>query len=224
MASAAKQAFSAPVETINIDALLDPILGGNPAGENLQYAGLYDEIREARREDEDLSQGDWKRDRKVADWPRVITLATEALATRTKDLQVGAWLAEALVKTEGFAGLRDGLRLMSELVERFWDHLYPEIDEDDIEGRANALSWMDRPLVLPKALKEVPISKNAGDAGYCYLQVEQSREFRHSGTTGRPRFRGAASDQRAARARCRRRQDHKRAVARFQSGNPPRVL
>ena len=166
--------------TVDIEEMLAPIPGDNPAGTNLQYAGLYDEINEARREDENLVQGEWKRDRKVADWPRVVKLATEALATRTKDLQVGAWLLEALVKTGGFEGLRDGLTILRGLLERFWDGLYPEIDEGDLEARANALTWLERPSMLPKlprALKDVPISESITESRYSYLQWEQSREF-----------------------------------------------
>lgn len=177
MATVAEAVSWSSGQAIDIEALLAPIPGDNPAGQNLQYAGLHDEIREARREDEDLEQGEWKRDLKAADWPRVIIQATEALTTRTKDLQVAAWLAEALVKTSGFAGLRDGLRVMRELLEQFWEHLYPEIDEGDMEARANAIAWMDRPLVLPKAVRDVPITRSITGASYSFLQLEQSREF-----------------------------------------------
>jgi hypothetical protein len=52
----------------NLDALLAPIAGENPSGENLQYSGLHDEIREARRADDDVPQGDWVHELKVADW------------------------------------------------------------------------------------------------------------------------------------------------------------
>ena len=171
------EAVSSSGPAIDVEALFTKIPGDNPAGENLQYSGLYDEIRDARREDEDLDQGLWKHDRKTADWPRVLSIATDALAARSKDLQVAAWLAEALVKTSGFAGLRDGLRVMREMLEQFWDHLYPEIDEGDMEARANAIAWMDRPLVLPKAVKDVPITRSITGASYSFLQWEQSREF-----------------------------------------------
>src|SRR5947207_8308354 len=136
--------MSTVTEAIKIEALLEPIAGDNPAGENLQYAGLHDEIREARYSEDNLEQGDWKREIKSADWQQVASLATEALATRTKDLQVCAWLAEALVKLYGFTGLYDGLKLMRGLNEQFWENLYPEIDKGDLEARANSLAWMDR--------------------------------------------------------------------------------
>ena len=56
-------------------------------------------------------------------------LAGEALATRSKDLQLAAWLTEAQLGREGFAGLREGLELTRALIERFWDHLHPQADD-----------------------------------------------------------------------------------------------
>ena len=166
--------MSSASEVIDVEALLAPIPGENPAGENLQYAGLHDEIREARRSEEDLSQGDWQREIKVADWDLTLDLAEKALATKTKDLQVGAWLTEALVRKHGFPGLRDGLKVMRGLHERFWDQVYPEVEDGDLEGRANSLSWLDRQSAA--AIKEVPLTKASGMA-YSYLQLEDSKRL-----------------------------------------------
>ena len=170
--------MSAAVETnttppvVDLDALLAPIPGGNPAGESQQYTGLYDEIREARRSDDQLDQGDWKREPKVADWAETELLAADALANRTKDLQVCAWLAEALVKLHGFAGLRDALRLTRHIIEQYWDGLYPEQDEGDFEGRANAITWLERQAAA--ALREVPLT---GAAGYSFNDWETASAF-----------------------------------------------
>lgn len=160
---------------IDIDALLQPIEGENPSGENLQYSGLYDEMREARRsEDDTLTQGDWQRDTKVADWNKVIELAVPALTTQTKDLQITAWFAEGLAKLHGFAGVRDSLKLMKSYHEIFWDTLYPEIDEGDMEARGNALAWMDQQVST--AIKEISITK-ASDQNFNFIQYEESKLF-----------------------------------------------
>src|SRR2546421_7917702 len=103
------------------DELLSPVPGANPAGENLRYAPVYDKIKEARREDDDAPQGEWKRERKVADWPLTIKLIGDSLATKTKDLQLAAWLAEAMLVREGVAGLREVLDLIRGYLENFWD-------------------------------------------------------------------------------------------------------
>src|ERR1051325_266281 len=93
---------ASPPALVDLEALLTPLPGENPVGENLLYSGLHDEIREARRAEDDLPQGDWQRTPKTAQWPKVVELATGALANKSKDLQIGAWLSEALVHLYGF--------------------------------------------------------------------------------------------------------------------------
>ena len=96
-----------------LDDLLIPIEGANPSGANLRYDPVYDKIKEARREEDKPPAGMTEHDRKVADNPQVIKLATGLLQTKTKDLQIAAWLTEALLKQRGFGGLKDGLALCS---------------------------------------------------------------------------------------------------------------
>src|SRR5581483_8120802 len=105
------------------DDVLTPIPGANPAGESLRYAQIYDKIKEARREDDDAPQGEWQRERKTADYPLVIKLTSEAIATKSKDLELASWLTEALLIREGFAGLNEGLQVICGLVANFWDNL-----------------------------------------------------------------------------------------------------
>ena len=139
------------------DDLLNPIPGDNPCGESLRYAAVYDKIKEARREDDDAPQGDWQHERKSADYPLVIKLAGEILATKSKDLQIAVWLTEALIKTESFTGLRAGLDLIRGLIGNFWEGLYPEIDEGDLELRAAPLDWLGSRMDAP--LRSLPITK-----------------------------------------------------------------
>jgi type VI secretion system protein ImpA len=124
------------------DDLLNPIPGDNPSGENLRYAPVYDKIKEARRQDDDVPQGEWQHERKMADWPAVIKLTQEALATKSKDLQLAAWLTEAMLRREGFAGFRASVELIRNLIDTFWDTLYPEIEDDDVELRAMPVEWI----------------------------------------------------------------------------------
>ena len=164
-----------PGPVLDVPAILSPIAGENPAGENLQYAGLYDEIREARRADDNLTKGEWEHEAKVAEWPRVVELSTSALTARTKDLQIASWLIEAIVELHGFVGLRDGLKLMRGLHEQFWERLYPEIDEGNLDGRANAISAMDTRLEVP--IKSVSLTKSGSEFDCSYLQWEDSTKF-----------------------------------------------
>lgn len=147
--------------TLNMKELLQPAPGANPAGENLKYDLIYDKIREARRADNpDLPQGVWEKDLKKADWKAVGKMCLEVLETNTKstskDLQLAAWLIEALTRRHGFSGAAGGLKLFHELCKKFWDHAYPEIEEDDYEARVAPMVWINEKLYV--ALKMVPIT------------------------------------------------------------------
>src|SRR4051812_33001702 len=110
---------------LDLESLLVPISEESPSGRNLAYEPEYDALREARRSEDDTLQGDWQRKAKTAQWDRVIELGTDLLRRKSKDLQVAAWVAEALLKLHGFAGLRDGLRLLHAIQQKFWDTCFP---------------------------------------------------------------------------------------------------
>ncbi len=151
------------------EELLNPIPGPNPGGENLRYAAIYDQIKEARREEEAVTEGEWQTPGKKANWPLVIKLTTNALATKSKDLQLAAWLLEASLRTEGFAALKPGLDLLRGLVENFWEGLYPELEDGDAEFRATPLEWVGSQL--DGAVKGVPLTRK----GFDWFQYKQSR-------------------------------------------------
>jgi type VI secretion system protein ImpA len=157
---------------IDLKSLLTPISEEKPSGEYMRYSGVYDEIGEARREDEALGKEDLGMELKTADFSRVIELAVPVLEKESKDLQISAWLAEALVREHEFTGLRDSLKLISGLQEKFWETLYPEIDEGDMEGRANAIAWMDNQAAL--AIMEAVIIDGEG---YSYLDYQDSKKY-----------------------------------------------
>src|SRR5438445_278411 len=149
--------------------LLQPIPGPNPGGANLRYDPLYDKLKEARREDDDVPQGQWTRPRKTADWPLVIKLASDALVTKSKDLQIAAWLTEALARQEALGGLRAGLELLRDLLTRFWEHLYPELEDGDAGLRAAPLEWVGR--YLQPTIRSVPLNKSRHD----FFKYRESR-------------------------------------------------
>src|SRR5260370_38732386 len=98
--SAVLEAASTPVVTatpvgspppvIDEAAMLAPIPGDNPAGENLQYSEVYDEIPEARRPDDNLTKGEWRHEPKLAEGPKLIELSTAALGSPATDLEMCA--------------------------------------------------------------------------------------------------------------------------------------
>jgi type VI secretion system protein ImpA len=152
--------------------ILTPIPGENPSGIDLRHETkllIHDKIKEARRQDDDLAQGDWQEERKTANFPLVVKIAQDTLATVSKDLQVAAWLTEALLQTEGFGGLRAGIGLCQSLLTEFWDTVYPEIEDGDRELRATPLTWIGSKLEIP--LKSSPITASK----YSFLTYKDSR-------------------------------------------------
>ncbi|MBA4249790.1 MAG: hypothetical protein C0440_04315 [Candidatus Pelagibacter sp.] len=98
----------------------------NGAGEMLIYNPVYNEIIEARREDDPtLSQGIWKQKPKIADWNKAENLTTDILINKSKDLRVLGWLIESWVMTQGLQGLNQSLILLQKFCETFWPVLYP---------------------------------------------------------------------------------------------------
>ena len=154
---------------IVVEELLEPISEDQPSGADLRYDPVYDTIKEARREDDDLNQGAWQTERKIADLPQVINLTTTVLKKRSKDLQIAAWLTEALLRKDGFLGFAGGLKLLQGLIDKFWDTVYPQIEDDDRGLRAAPLQWI--------ALKlEDPVRTSALNLeGHNWHQYNQSR-------------------------------------------------
>lgn len=151
------------------DDLYNPIPGENPSGQDIRYSPIYDKIKEARRQDEDLDQGAWKRERKLADYGVAAKLTQEAIATQSKDLQLAAWLAEALLHNEGFAGLEQGLTCCCELISRFGLQLFPACDDDDLEPLTAPLDWLGSCLEVP--VKMVALNS----ARHNWFQFTESR-------------------------------------------------
>lgn len=152
--------------------ILAAIPGDNPSGIDLRYDNkllIFDKIKEARRQDDELNQGAWQTERKTANWPIVIKLSQDTLATVSKDLQLAAYLTEALLQTEHFAGLRQGLDLTSGLLTQYWDTIHPAVEDGDFELRAAPLDWFG--LTLDFGIRSRPISS----AGYSEISYRESR-------------------------------------------------
>lgn len=159
---------------ISLDALLAPIDPERPAGKPVRGNGVYTAIEQARRQDDPtLPLGPWEHELKRADWNRVSSVALDALAHKSKDLQLAGWLLEAQINTTGFAGIAACMMLIRTLCERYWDDMYPLPDGGDLEYRANIIHWVDEKL-LP-ALRMVPITATGRDRDYSWADWELAR-------------------------------------------------
>ncbi len=136
-------------DVLDFAKLLAPIPGDAPvgvdlrvnAGPNSTYYQVKDGRNTARATERRIEGG--VDDAAPPDWKIVVTTATKALSESTKDLELTAYLIEALCRTHGFAGLRDGFKLAAGLVEQFWDGIYPTPDEEGIPTRVAPLAGLN---------------------------------------------------------------------------------
>jgi type VI secretion system protein ImpA len=156
-----------------IDSYASPIPGSRPSGEDLRYTTVYDEIKEAKREDDRLERGEWHTDLKRSDWELTAKLCGDALKDRSKDLQIAVWLTEALLHQHGFKGFKFGLQLLSKLLTEFWQTLYPQIEDDDLDFRAGPFAYMNEKL--PTVVFQVSICDPDHTKGFSYFAWEESR-------------------------------------------------
>lgn len=158
---------------LNFNELLEPISEASPSGEDLTFSGEVDAINQARKFDDPLlDQGEWVVALKEADWDFVYDNCAVLLAEKTKDMRLAAWLAEAASKTRQFEGLAAGFELLGGLSERYWETLYPSMEEEDIEQRVGNLAWLLARSV--QLVKEIPLTEGRGSA-YSWMDFEAAR-------------------------------------------------
>jgi type VI secretion system protein ImpA len=149
--------------TFDTGKLVVPVSADSPSGESLRYDTIYDQIREARREDDPAQErGVWSISLKKADWVAVEKLCLQALEKRSKDLQIAAWLTEAWLQRHSIAGLREGLRVLNAICQEFWDTLYPLPEDGELEYRVAPFEWINEKLSV--VIKLVAITNPQDDS------------------------------------------------------------
>jgi type VI secretion system protein VasJ len=101
---------------------------GDSARDTPEFELLQSEIRKLEAPDQP-----------TVNWEAIGHTGSEILASRSKDLLVGAWVAVAAYETDGFPGLAAGLKVLSDLVDQQWATLFPERPR----GRAASFDWLN---------------------------------------------------------------------------------
>ncbi|MEW9898560.1 type VI secretion system protein TssA [Chitinivorax sp. PXF-14] len=147
---------------MDIEPLLAPLAGDAPCGPDLEYDSEYLELeREAQGKPEQVL-GDNVVAGEPPNWSVVARLAAQ-LFKRTLDLRVAVLLARALLCTEGAPGLRDGLTLLTGLLDRHWAHLHPALDADDDHDptmRLNTLAPLTDAFGMLRDLRELVVVRS----------------------------------------------------------------
>ncbi|MBS7697297.1 MULTISPECIES: type VI secretion system protein TssA [unclassified Chelatococcus] len=143
------------VGIVDINTIVAPFAGEQPAGFDTRGDSTasvsYHELKDARaaaraaerRAAYDEESASASSAEAVQAWRIVAAQAVQLLATASKDLEVAAWLSEALLRLHGFAGLRDGFRVIAGLVETHWEDLHPQPDEDGLQRRLAGIAGLN---------------------------------------------------------------------------------
>ncbi len=116
----------------------EPISAEQPAGGDVSYDEDFDELsREIKKLSSPTAES-------VIDWSRVSELCRKILAEESKNLQVACYLSVALCHTDGLQGCVTGIHILRDLLENFWDTMYPPKKRK--KGRINSLAWWNEKL------------------------------------------------------------------------------
>ena len=173
--------------TLDFEQLLSPISDDAPSGQFLRRSDFdrFQRAKDARAEavnserkirefalydDDELAalsdQGQGVEVPSSPDWRSVLEQCVEIISKHSKDLWVASWLIEANTRRNGFAGARDGFRLVTKICEAYWDNIYPPHDEDDgyldTVSQITSLNGLDGPGTLIAPLEEVALLPDFG--------------------------------------------------------------
>lgn len=135
---------------VDIAELVADVAEQPPCGPDLEYDPAFHQLELAALGKPEQQFGSTLIPAEAPAWEEVRDAAV-SLLKRSKDLRVATLLTRALLHSEGFPGLLEGLQLILQLLQRYWEDVYPRLDaeeDNDPTMRLNALA----PLVDAEAL------------------------------------------------------------------------
>ncbi|MCD0503054.1 type VI secretion system protein TssA [Bordetella petrii] len=113
-----------------------------PCGEDLEYDAEFLQLQQAAVERSEQQFGSTIIPAQPPDWREVEKLA-RGLLERTRDVRIMGYLTQAWTEVRGLPGYADGLALVADTLDRYWDAVHPRLDsvgDEDPMPRINALA------------------------------------------------------------------------------------
>ncbi|RJF88313.1 type VI secretion system protein TssA [Oleomonas cavernae] len=171
----------------DLGAMLVPIEGEAPSGvdlradesptapiRNLRDARKTATQAERRREGLDESEVETGL---VPEWKIILDQVPNLIATKSKDLELAAWLSEALLRANGLPGLAHGFRLISGLVTSFWPATFPPAEDGDQYEMVRPIAQLNGESAegtLFAPLRRLTITKASTGISYAVWQHENA--------------------------------------------------
>jgi len=177
---------------VDIGALLDGITPDAPCGDDPRrdtsadspYQTLRTLRTTARNNERAALAGGHPDFIQTADWQPIVDLAPRLLRETGKDLEVTAWLIEAMTRVHGFRGLATGLRLAAALIEAFGEALHPRPDDEGKASQLAALAGLngqgsEGALIAP--IRAIPLTDGGPGMRYAAWQCDQAFDLERTG-------------------------------------------
>jgi type VI secretion system protein ImpA len=143
---------------VHSESLLAEITAEEPCGKDLEYDSEFLALIAAARSAPQERLVGPSGPAEEPNWAAVAQRAS-ALFARTKDLRVTSILIKAWLRTQGLAGLANGVGVLRALLERYWEAIHPQLDRADGDPtmRINALRELSDRQGILAFLRSVPL-------------------------------------------------------------------
>jgi len=154
-------------ETLLQTDVLLPLSDERPCGDNLEYDPEFLIVFAKAAEQPETQYGDFVNVPEGINWNEVEREVLRLLL-RTKDIRVLILLLRSWTQLKGAEGMRDGMRLLSQLIAAYPQHIHPQAvcDEDVSEEeaamvRGNALAALIDPEGVLSDIRGIVLAGNA---------------------------------------------------------------
>ena len=112
---------------------IDAVSADAPAGVSVRYEPEFEQLQEEIAKLESV-------DAVPVNWGEVVDIGTRLLSQKSKDLLVACYVCHGLYDRNGYAGLANGLTIISDMINAYWDTLFPELKRQ--RARVAAMEWL----------------------------------------------------------------------------------
>jgi type VI secretion system protein VasJ len=134
------------------EAWTAPIPGASPAGAAAKFDPAYEAVqKEVAKLDSPMAV--------PVDWALVLDQGGGLLKKTSKDLLLSVYVANGLYATKRLPGLVTGFVLVTDMMERYWPTMFPEVTR--LKARGNAMSWLVDRVMVPLGTQQVTADDRA---------------------------------------------------------------
>ena len=162
------------MDMTDLEALLRPVSDEARCGADLDAAGdpAYVELGVAAEWKEAKYVGDKELAPAAApDWQKVKE-ASSALLAVSKDLRIAKHYVAAATYTEGLPGFAGGVRLLRDLVDRYWDAVHPALEGLDDDWRKNLVMELNAERGALGGLRGSPVAESKKCGRFALRDIE----------------------------------------------------